>query len=490
MKKFKKVVSVLLCMSMVMGLCACTSDSNKSKRKKKKDRDKKRIEETEESEKKSEPVIETIGQKPTVKAGEKTVINLWSFTDEVPQMVDKYITMHPEFAEKYEVIVTIKPTIDGAYQPALDMALAGGGDDAPDMYCVESAFALKYTQGDMSFFAASYDDLGIDTDRAISDAGIIPYVYEVGTRPSDGEVVALGYQGTQGAFIYRRSIAIDVFGTDDPAEIQAIIGGGTHSWDKFYEAAATLGEHDIAIVSGDGDIWHSVENSATSPWVIDDTLVIDPMRELFFDHSMLLTANGWSNGTSDWTGDWFNDIGGIGDRPCFGFFGPAWFINYTMQDNCGDTFGDWAICLPPEGFFWGGTWIMANDQSSPETKEGVRELIEWITLDTSETGLQYMWANGTFSDSYYGPVKDTVCSTTVMAKSNGSIDFLGGQNMFDIFVPAASLANGTNLTQYDEYINLIWRDQVRQYVAGDLTKEEAIEFFKSGVAGEYGIGVN
>lgn len=33
----------------------------------------------------------------------KTVINVMSFTDEVPGMITKYMEAHPEVAEKYEV---------------------------------------------------------------------------------------------------------------------------------------------------------------------------------------------------------------------------------------------------------------------------------------------------------------------------------------------------------------------------------------------------
>ncbi len=83
-------------------------------------------------------------------AGEKQTINLWSFTDEVPTMVEKYLEFNPDFAAKYDVKVTIIATTDGAYQPALDQALAAGGADAPDIYAAEAAFVLKYTQGDAS----------------------------------------------------------------------------------------------------------------------------------------------------------------------------------------------------------------------------------------------------------------------------------------------------------------------------------------------------
>lgn len=413
-------------------------------------------------------------------AGDKEVINVFSFTDEVPGMVQKYIDTHPDFGEKYTYNATIIATTDGAYQPALDQALAAGGADAPDMYAAEAAFVLKYTQGDAAQYAAPYADLGIDVDAKIKEADIAQYTVDIGSR--DGQVVGLGYQATGGAFIYRRSIAKDAFGTDDPAEISKIIGGGSGNWDKFWEAAETLKGKGYGIVSGDGDIWHAVENSSDQGWIVDGKLTIDPKREAFLDISKKLKDNDYYNDTTDWQDAWFADMKGEGAKGIFGFFGPAWLINYTLAPNCGGekpgegTYGDWAICEPPVGFFWGGTWVLANNDSP--RKEAVGKIIEWITLDTSEEGLQYMWANGTYTE---GGTKDCVASGTVMAKSNGELDFLGGQNMFDVFVPSNQYANGKNLTQYDETINTKWRDQVRQYAAGEKDKDTAIADFKQDV---------
>lgn len=425
-------------------------------------------------------------------ASGKTVLNLWAFTDEVPQMVDKFLASHPDFADKYEVKTTIIATTDGAYQPALDQALAGGGSDAPDMYCAEAAFVLKYTQGDAAHYAAPYEDLGIDVAGDIQAADIAQYSVDIGTRPDDGKVVGLGYQATGGAFIYRRSIAKEVFGTDDPDTIGAAIGAGTNSWDKFYEAAETLKGKGYGIISGDGDLWHAVENSSQQGWIVDGKLNIDPKREAFLDLSKQLKDNNYHNDTQDWQDAWFADMKGEGEKGIFGFFGPAWLINYTIAPNCGGsavgegTYGDWAVCAPPVGFFWGGTWLMAS--SSSANKEAVGEIIRWITLDCSETGLQYMWANGTLNGE--GGTKDCVASGTVMEMSDGSLEFLGGQNMFDAFVPANQYANGKCLTQYDETINTKWRDQVRQYTSGTKTRDQAIKDFKQDVADNLDVTVD
>lgn len=418
---------------------------------------------------------------PEAGTGEKVTINLWSFTDEIPNMTTKYLETHPDANVEFKT--TIVATTDGAYQPALDQALAGGGKDAPDVFAAEGAFVLKYTQGDASTFAANYADLGLD-DQMVKDAGIAQYSVDIGTS-TDGQLKGLGYQATGGSFIYRRSIAKDVFGTDDPAAIKAEIGPG---WDKFFEAAEKLKAKGYGAVSGDGDMWHAIENSSEKGWIVDGKLHIDPKREEFLDLSKKLKDNGYHNDTTDWTEAWFADMSGTGAKPVFGFFGPAWLINYTLSDNAKDTAGDWAVTEPPTGFFWGGTWLLANKDvvKDEAKKQAVADFIKWVTLDTSETGLQYYWANGTMKEGEQG-TKDSVASSVVMDKSNGEVELLGGQNMFDIFVPANANASGKNLTQFDETINKLWRDQVREYTAGNKERDKAIETFKQQVKDQLGI---
>lgn len=418
------------------------------------------------------PVSE-VSDDPSVKT-----LNLWTFTDEVPKMLDKFKELNPDF--KLEIKPTIIATTDGAYQPALDQALAGGGADAPDMYCAESAFVLKYTQGDAYQYAAPYKDLGIDVDKLLKEADIAQYTVDIGTNP-EGQLVGLGYQATGGAYIYRRSIAKDVWGTDDPATIKTKIGPGM---DKFFAAAAELKAKGYGIVSGDGDLWHAVEGASEKGWIVDGKLYIDPDREKFLDYSKQLKDNGYHNDTQDWTDAWYADMKDAGSKKIFGFFGPAWLINYVMAGNSGGekigegTYGDWAVCEPPIGFFWGGTWVIGSKNS--KIKASVGDVIEWITLDSSETGLQYFWANGTLNGP--GGTKDTVASGTVMKKSDGKVDFLGGQNMFDVFVPAGQFATGKNKTQYDETINSYWRNQVREYANGNKSRDQAIADFKQNVA--------
>ncbi len=406
-------------------------------------------------------------------------IELWSFTSEVPSMIDYYMNLNPDFASEYTVKCCVLSTSNG-YTDLLDNGLEYGGSDGPDIYVVEGADVMEYSQGNMCNYAMSYEDLGIDIDSEIAAADIAQYTVDIGTNPN-GEVVALGYQATGGAMIYRRSIAQDVFGTDDPDEISAIFGGGTGSWDAFWDAADVLKDNGVAVVSGTGDIWQVIYGS-TDSWIKDGSLDTSSDRYEFFDMAYDLYDGGYTNNTGSWTEEWYDDMNGTGERPVFAFFGPAWLMNYVMAPNCYDTYGDWAVCTPPVGFMWGGSWVFAS--ANTDQADGVRDLIYWITLDTSTEGLQYLWANGWIYDN---GTSDTVASGTVMNAIYVESDFLGGQDMMGVYDECNKIATGDCLSAYDSTINSCFTSAVDSYINpdyyinnyGDL--DAAIDMFENDV---------
>ena len=451
MKKTKRIASLLLALTMSLGIfTACTSEDDTSS--------------GGTTTAKADAPAADAGNTPAAEPAASDVkqLNVYSFTDEVPNELLKWAKAKGLPDDYFNI--TIIATTDGAYQPALDEALAGG---SVDIFCAEAAFIKKYVD---SPNVASYAELGIDVAAETAAAGIAPYTIEVGSD-DNGVLKGLGYQATGGAFIYRRSIAKDVLGTDDPDEVQALIS----DWDKFFEVARKLADKNIAVVSGDGDLWHPLENSREGKWVDENNnLVLDANIEKFFDFSKWLYDENLSNRTQDWTEAWYADMAGTGDRPAFGFFGPAWLINYVMKGNSGGsapgegTYGDWAITPGPQGFYWGGTWLLAaKDTKAPKE---VADVLRYVTLDASKDGLQYAWASG-----------DTVASSVVMEQVDGHWDFIGGQDAFSVFVPANDAADGHTLSAYDEKINSLFREQVRLYADGSKSKEDAIVSFKSDV---------
>ena len=121
----------------------------------------------------------------------------------------------------------------------------------------------------------------------------------------------------------------------------------------------------------------------------------------------------------------------VREKEVFGFFGPYWHTyNMSMYYYCGDdpsteafegTYGDWAVCNAPVGFYWGGDWVAASKEvTDMEKKAVVADILKWMTLDYDENSLQYLLANGLYEPNQ--GVKEAVVSGTVMEKADGSID--------------------------------------------------------------------
>ncbi len=406
-------------------------------------------------------------------APEDKFINVFSTANELTVLVKKYKELHPDFP--YEIRACLPSSLDGAYHITLDSLLAAGGEMIPYIYSVEDLNVPRYSKGSSAKYAVPYKELGIDIDRLLIEADIPQYVIDMGKNPA-GEIVALSYDGTGGAFIYRRSIAKDVWGTDDPEIIKNKIGPG---WERFFEAAEEVKAKGYAIVSSCAEIWDMVHNSAEKPWIVDGKLYIDPKREEYFDLVRRLVKNGYTNNTDPGFEGWFDDIRGVGEKKVLGFFGPSWFINDVIRLNCDGektgegSYGDWAVCEPPLGLFSGGTWVYVNKDS--KHKEAISDIIEWLTLDSSENGLQYYWAKDT-SEEF--STLTAVASGTVMKKVSCILDIIGNQDMYHVFDRAARLANGYNRTEYDAIISHYWCTQAQEYAQGKKSREQAIADFK------------
>ena len=408
-------------------------------------------------------------------------INLLSHTDEQAGMIEKYIKEHPDCG--IQLNFKKVETTNGEYSSFLDAALTGASNEfIPDIYSAESAFVKRYTSGVMGDKALPYSEFIPDLDTKLQNAKIAQYTVDIG-KNSSGQVVGLAYQTTGGVFIYRRSVAKKVFGKDDPESVSSEIGGGSGTWTNFWKAAKKCGEQEVAILSGADDLWHPLEGSASNGWIKDGQLYIDPEREAFLDYAKDLYVNKWTNKTEQWNPEWTADIRKEGEKPVLGFFGPAWLINFVLEPACESDDRDWAICEAPVGFSWGGTWMMANkkllEDKSEEGKkklEAVKNILEWITLDATEEGLQYQWANGLL-----GNAGDTVASELVMENSDGSLNFLNGQNMFDYYIPANKKAPSGLITEYDEKITQLWIFEANKYAQGLSSREQALNNFRFAV---------
>ena len=88
------------------------------------------------------------------------------------------------------------------------------------------------------------------------------YTKEIATD-ANGALKAVSWQAAPGLFAYKRSIAKEVLGTDNPDEVQTYVA----DWDKFNETATKMREAGYFMLSGYDDAYRTFSNNVSAPWV-------------------------------------------------------------------------------------------------------------------------------------------------------------------------------------------------------------------------------
>jgi ABC-type glycerol-3-phosphate transport system substrate-binding protein len=209
---------------------------------------------------------------------EKTVLNVWSFTNEIRTMAVAFEGRYPNV----DVVYTMIPMTDGEYQTKIKAAV--GTADAPDVVALEAAFVKEWVEADI---LADLNDLLPLTEE------LQTFPFAVETATYDGVTKGYSYQATPGAYEYRRSIAKECLGTDDPVEVQAMVA----DMDKFVETAAKIQEcnPNYFMVGSAGAMFNPFLANRSQPWIVDDTLVIDPMFLEYVRFAKLMRDNGYES---------------------------------------------------------------------------------------------------------------------------------------------------------------------------------------------------
>jgi len=401
---------------------------------------------------------------------------------------------HPDVDVQYTMI----PMTNGEYQTKLKAAL--GTADAPDVIALEAAFVKSYVESDM------LADLGSLLPDAQA-AQTYKFVTDVGTY--DGMTKAFAYQATPGAVFYRRSLAKEYFGTDDPAEIQALMA----DLDKFTAAAAVVKEKsggNTYMVASSGDFQNPFFANRAQPWVVDGKLVVDPMVEKYIETAKLFRDQGYEAQAQQWQEGWFagmNDslVDANGNaKQVFAYFLPTWGLPYVLApnaksaDGAHDTSGDWGVITGPLPYQWGGTWLgIVKDSPNMDL---AKEFIRFSTLDQENLT---NWATGVYTNDYLKAIDpnvapdqqqapgDFVSSQVVVEKITSSFDnsdlskFLAGQNSYAGFASAAPSVNAKLMQGSDDAIQRALNDPINQYLNGEISLEEMWTAWKDAVRNEF-----
>ena len=382
-----------------------------------------------------------------------------------------------------EVIV-----IEPANYPTKVQTALLAGEKEPDVIVGEPQMLEDFY--DAGFFA-NLDDFGAQ-DYADQ---IVDYVWKVG-QDADGIQRAISYQITPAGFYYRRDIANEVFGTDDPNEI----GKYFADYPTILDTAKQLKAKGYRIFASDSELSYF---SGDSAWVIDGALNVSDSRLAYMDlvvqlyqDDLTAYANQWSTPwyqamagevpilTADiqnyaddsvnvWDADQFAEATADMDKTeVFAFGLPSWGV-LTMRDNVKDTSGSWGVCAGPAYGFGGGTFIGVSSQSAKQ--DLAWEFVKFCTLDEDTADWWIEFSQG-----------DTVSLLPVLEKhKDDANDIYGGQNLYAFWLDQAKGIDYSKVTRYDQALGDLWGNAISAIKTGEKSKDDAIAEFYDKVASTY-----
>ena len=359
-----------------------------------------------------------------------------------------------DFEERTGATVDLQVVPNTDYEAKIRPLLATG-QGVPDIFVGEAAYVRQFVE------AGYWTDLTQPPFNA-DTSDMFEYAVEMGTN-DDGEVVALTWQTTPGGWFYRRSIAREYFGTDDPEEISQIFS----SWDSILDAAETLKQEsngEVSFFAGIGETLFRVFYTArTQPWIGEDnTFQVDPQIQEYLRVAKEVRDNDYDARLNDWSGPWFEAMNTPPeDANVFVYGFPTWGLQFVLNGQ-DQSSGDWGLATPPAPFTWGGTWLGIYEGS--ENKALAWEFIRMLTQDEEWMRDYAIRATEFMSDR----------SVMEEVKDGYSSEVLGGQNPYDVFFDQVQYVSAEAIQGYDYQINQILMQVMNEYLGGQLTYDEAI----------------
>lgn len=384
---------------------------------------------------------------------ETTTLNIWSSGDELERFVEGFNELYPNI----KVNITVVPNDD--FLAKIGPTLSSG-KDAPDLFTGESDYVKYLLETDY------WDDLSqapYNFDNA--KVGLWDFVVEAGTD-TNGKIKALSWQVSPGGIIYRSDMAEAYLGVSTPEEFSALISSN----EKLLKVAEQLKTSDIKMFASWQDLLNMFFSNRTSPWVVDDKLVIDESIEEFMDMAKTIYENGYDLNVAPWAPEW---TAAVESEDVFSYVLPTWGYQFVVKPGADTTSGNWALAETPSSYIKGGTWLGIYKDS--DNKEDAWKFLEYVTC------------NAEAQEDYareYGEYMSLKSVDEKLAGEEGD-EVLGGQNLYEFYNKEMAKGVKDLMTKYDSTINDSLLSATKTYIQGTFSKEEAMGQIKEDVKSAY-----
>ncbi|BBI32841.1 ABC transporter substrate-binding protein [Cohnella abietis] len=354
----------------------------------------------------------------------KGEVTFWAWGDYESKLI-------PEFNKEYpniKVNVVVVPNAD--YGKKLQTTIASKGN-MPDVVLFESSVRGQFLTLDAweNLEKAPYN---------VNRADIVDFAIPLNENEK-GEIVTLQEDATMAGIAYKRDLAKEYFGTDDPDEIEKMFT----SWDDFIakgkEVYAKSGGK-VTLMDGilEGG-FKLVSGEYTEPFVKDGKLNLESTFLPTYKTLEKMVANNTVGKYETWSAPW---NASFSSNTVIFYACPTWFVPFGIKPNDKNGTGNYGLIRAPiGGYSWGGTSMSIPKEA--KNKELAWQFVKWVTL--SESGAT-AFKNLNNTATLYKPVFEREGFYT------DKDPYFGGQDIMAKFTQLGKEAKVRPITKYDDAI--------------------------------------
>ena len=393
-------------------------------------------------------------------SAEETTLTIWDWDEaHLTHMTEWYMERHPDV--KIETLVVAATDYMQKFQSAV-----ASGSGVPDIVLAEMAYRGRL------FDMGVLEDLSQEP-YSVKSEDMFDFATTLGSGPN-GELYGVEQQICPSGFAYRRDLAKEYLGTDDPDEIAEMIS----DWDKMFEIGQQVIEKSggaVTIFPGVTVLKDILINRNVSDYINGDEIDLTSRYTGVLETITKFNQAGLLGKQEDSTPALANSYaaGEVLFYPC-----APWSLKWGVTTNDPEGSGNWGLTKAPEnGFTYGGTSV--GIYSGSENKDAAWEYIQEVYC-TGE-GVEEAYRQFGFMTGFKAPYED---ENSYFFTEEGQYDeFFGGQNLADYFINKIAITTeGQRQTKHESNVRTALTNVATQMTANtEMTAEEALEALKTEV---------
>lgn len=397
----------------------------------------------------------TLGGIPTNIEGE---IVVWDWDEAfLTTMVPEFNKVFPNVKVKYTVVN------NNDYMQKLQSGIASGSE-VPDVIL-----------GEMNFRGQLFDlDVLDNLEQApyhFSKDQLLDYLPPLLSN-TKGELVGVDQSITPAGLGYRRDLAKEYLGTDDPNELSTLLP----DWNAFIQKGIEVKEKSggaVTMIASFDDAYRVLKGQTEQPYINGSTIELTERMKVPFEKLFAMRDAGILGKYEGYTPGW-NASFAKGDN----IFYPMapWSPKWNVQANDPDGIGRWGLMAAPEGgFTYGGTSVSVYKNSKNKEAAWAYIYFCYLSSEGMETNYKKL-GNMPGIKSFFEEHRDWLEAGT-------ELDQFFNQNLsltfYDDIVPEVT---GSTQTKYDSIVQTAFNSLFPLWMKDtSIGVDGALEQFKEAV---------